>query len=177
MGFIPANRDEVDACVGDEECEWSSGAKALMGYVYFSNTGNLLLRGHFAFIATRRKVPLTILYAASHNNDLNNPRLDAALSLFRAAASLKRTFPASLNKRLLATSVSPKGVMEMVATLGLCNMLHRLSAMIAPEPVMFEKEVREFLGSFSGVLGMDPDDASPQDIEERKVPDPLQFLY
>ncbi|KAJ3278289.1 hypothetical protein HDU76_009954, partial [Blyttiomyces sp. JEL0837] len=144
---------------------------------YTTCTGNLLLRGHAAFLAIRCKVPINILVGASAGASVRNPRLDAALDFFRAAASLKRTFPASLNQRLLSTAVTPAGVMEMVTTLGCFNMLHRLSAMLAPEPVMFEKEVREFLGTFSAVLGMDPDDASPQDKEERKVQDPLQFLY
>ncbi|KAJ3332485.1 hypothetical protein HDU76_014100 [Blyttiomyces sp. JEL0837] len=170
-------RDEADVCVGDEVCEWSNGAKALMLYVYATSTGNLLLRGHAAFLATRRQVPISILYGASLNHPLKNPRLDAALDFFRAAASLKRTFPASLNYRLLDTMVSPKGVMEMVATLGLCNMLHRLSAIVAPEPVMFEKEVREFLGTVGSVIGLDPEDAGPQGKDERMVVDPLQFLY
>ncbi|KAJ3317415.1 hypothetical protein HDU76_001192, partial [Blyttiomyces sp. JEL0837] len=168
---------EPDPCVEEEPCEWSNGAKALMFYVYTTCTGNLLLRGHAAFLAIRRQVPVQILVSAAGGVPVKNPRLDAALDFIRAAASLKRTFPAALNHRLLETAVSPKGIIEMVATLGLFNMLHRLSAMVAPEPVAFEKEVRDFLGTFSAVLGMDPDDASPQDKEERKVQDPLQFLY
>ncbi|KAJ3279111.1 hypothetical protein HDU76_009618 [Blyttiomyces sp. JEL0837] len=176
--FLVRGKDDVeDPCVEGEVCEWSSGAKALMFYVYTTCTGNLLLRGHAAYLATRNKVPINILVGASAGASVKNPRLDCALDFIRAAASLKRTFPASLNHRLLATMVSAKGVMELVSSLGLFNMLHRLSAIVAPEPVCFEKEVKEFLGTFSMVLNMDPEDASPQDKEERKVLDPLQFLY
>ncbi|KAJ1569520.1 hypothetical protein HK096_002852 [Nowakowskiella sp. JEL0078] len=161
--FLIRNKDESDSCVDHEPCEWSSGAKALMFYVYTSLTGNLLLRGHAAFLATRQNVQVSILYAAANGYLVKNDRLDTALEFIRNAASLKRKFPASLNARLLRTAISPKGVIELVSTLGLFNMLHRLSAMVAPEPVVFEKTVRDVIAPFASVLSIDPDDASPQD--------------
>ncbi|KAI9364987.1 hypothetical protein DFJ73DRAFT_756123 [Zopfochytrium polystomum] len=167
----------VDPCVEGEPCEWSAGAKALMFYVYTTKTGNLLLRGHAAFLAIRSRVPIAVLLSTASDIPTNDRRLDAALDLVRAAASLRRSFPATLNHRVLDTAMSTRGVMELVNCIGVFNMLHRLSAILAPEPVAFEKEVADFLAVFAPVLGMDPDDASPQDKEQRKVVDPLQFLY
>ncbi|KAI9361228.1 hypothetical protein DFJ73DRAFT_773561 [Zopfochytrium polystomum] len=166
-----------DPCVEGEACEWTAGAKALLFYVYATKTGNLLLRGHAAFLAIKNHVPISVLLSTASSIPTHDPRLDAALDLIRAAASLRRSFPATLNKRLVDTANSPKGVMELVSAIGVFNMLHRLSAVLAPEPVKFEKEVREFLAMFAPVLGMDPADASPQSSEERMVVDPLQFLY
>ncbi|KAI9366027.1 hypothetical protein DFJ73DRAFT_157802 [Zopfochytrium polystomum] len=166
-----------DPCVEGEPCEWTAGAKALMFYVYSTQIGNLLLRGHAAFLALRNHVPISVLLSTASSMPTHEPRLDAALDLVRATASLRRSFPATLNRRVFDTANSTKGIMELVNSIGLFNMLHRMSAMLAPEPVKFEKEVREFLSMFAPVLGMDPDDASPQGTEERRVVDPLQFLY
>ncbi|KAJ3149352.1 hypothetical protein HK101_002037 [Irineochytrium annulatum] len=182
--LIRSMEDKGDPCVMEEPCEWSNGAKALMFYVYTdvvvkycTITGNLLLRGHAAHLAIRRKVPVNILVVAASGGKTNNARLDAALTFIRTSASLKRVYRATDNVRLLDTHQTAGGVMELAATLGLFNMLHRLSAMVAPEPVAFETEVREFLEVFGVVLGMDPKDAAPQSKEERSVADPLQFLY
>ncbi|KAI8837840.1 hypothetical protein BC829DRAFT_436354 [Chytridium lagenaria] len=179
MGFTPkyVSKDEPDPAVGDEPCEWSNGAKALMFYVYTTSTGNLLLRGHASYLAIRRKVPIHILVSAAAGVPVQIPRLDAVLDFIRSAASLKRVFTASGNIRLLENMITPRGVMEAISSLGLFNMLHRLSAMIAPEPVQFEPLVKDFLESFGPSLDMDPNDAAPQSKEERKVADPLQFLY
>ncbi|KAJ3136352.1 hypothetical protein HK101_004020, partial [Irineochytrium annulatum] len=165
--LIRSMDDKGDPCVGDEACEWSNGAKALMFYVYCTITGNLLLRGHAAHLAIRRKVPVNILVVAASGGKTHNARLDAALDFIRTSASLKRVYKAESNVRLLDTHQTPGGVMELASTLGLFNMLHRLSAMVAPEPAAFEKEVREFLEVFGVVLGMDPKDAAPQSKEER----------
>ncbi|KAI8844723.1 hypothetical protein BC829DRAFT_435043 [Chytridium lagenaria] len=175
--FLLRSKDEPDPAVQDEPCEWSNGAKALMFYVYTTATGNLLLRGHAAYLAIRRKVPIHILVSAAAGVPVQIPRLDAVLDFIRSAASLKRVFTATGNIRLLENMITPRGVMEAVSSLGLFNMLHRLSAMIAPEPVQFEPAVKDFLESFGPSLDMDPNDAAPQSKEERKVADPLQFLY
>ncbi|KAJ3217693.1 hypothetical protein HDU67_007389 [Dinochytrium kinnereticum] len=175
--YLVRSKEDPDPCVGDEPCEWSNGAKALMFYVYTTATGNLLLRGHAAYLAIRRKVPIHILVSASAGVPVHNARLDATLDFIRSAASLKRVFTASNNIRLLENMVTPRGAMEAVSSLGLFNMLHRLSAITAPEPVQFEPIVKDFLESFGGALDMDPSDAAPQSKEERKVVDPLQFLF
>ncbi|KAJ3113933.1 hypothetical protein HDU96_002741 [Phlyctochytrium bullatum] len=175
--FLLRSKEEQDPCVEGEACEWSNGAKALMFYVYTTATGNLLLRGHAAFLAVRRKVPVHILVSAAAGVPVNNARLDACLDFIRSAASLKRVFTARNNRRLLENMLTPRGVMEAVSSLGLFNMLHRLSAIIAPEPVQFEPQIKDFLVTFGQVLDLDPNDAAPQSREERKVQDPLQFLF
>ncbi|KAJ1562393.1 hypothetical protein HK405_012672 [Cladochytrium tenue] len=188
--LLVRRRDTPDPCVGLEPCEWTNGAKALMWYVYTTRTGNLLLKGHAAFLAVRWGVPLNILVTAAAGVTTRDARLDAALDLMRAAASTKRTFPGSLNQRLVATAISPKGVMELVCTLGLFNMLHRLSAIVMPIPAgreltpeggepcnEFEPEVFTVLKTFASVLNIDPYDASPQDKGLRREADPLQFLF
>ncbi|KAI8616327.1 hypothetical protein BC830DRAFT_1228382 [Chytriomyces sp. MP71] len=155
--------------------EWSSGANCLMFFVYTTLTGNLLLRGHAAYLASHFGVPLSVLLDAEYGFSMRNQRLDAALDFIRASATLDRHYTADVNRALLGAVQSPQGVLEMLSTLGVFNALHRLSAMVAPEPTRFEPEVRQFLVLFKD-LRMDPDDASPQRMNAREF-DQLEFLF
>ncbi|KAI9204075.1 uncharacterized protein BJ171DRAFT_582453 [Polychytrium aggregatum] len=172
--FLLRPKGFADPCLnGDTPAEWSHGGKVLLWYVYTANTGNQLLQGHAAFLAHQMKVPQHILSVAAAGGCVGDRRLDCALDFIRRSATLKREYTAKSNQELYAAMNSPVGVMELVSSLGLFNMLHRLSAMLAPEPPRFEHEVKAFLSTLGAGLGLDPNKAGPQRDTDAS---PLEFL-
>ncbi|KAI9202532.1 uncharacterized protein BJ171DRAFT_176688 [Polychytrium aggregatum] len=173
--FLLRPKNHVDPCVtANGVSEWSHGAKVLLWYVYTTKTGNLLLQGHAAFLAQQMRVPHHILSIAAAGGCIGDPRVDIALDFIRTSASLKRTYTGQLSLKLFESVASPAGVMELVSSLGLFNMLHRLSAILAPDPPRFEPEVKYFLSTVGAGLGLDPSKAGPQ--RDQDAENPLQFL-
>ncbi|KAJ3103665.1 hypothetical protein HDU97_009918 [Phlyctochytrium planicorne] len=104
-----------------------------------------------------------------------DPVLHASLLVVIHAAQppSRREYPSSLTSWLfgsfegLGTGKPHVHVVELAATVGYFNLVHRVAGIVAPEPVCFEEEVVEFLRGVGMGLGVDPGDAGFQRKEER----------
>ncbi|KAI9203492.1 uncharacterized protein BJ171DRAFT_509761 [Polychytrium aggregatum] len=151
----------IDPCVTATcESEWSNHSKILMWFVFSVTAGNRLLQGHAAFVAHKFRLPTHLLMIAKAGGSVGDPKLDVALNFVRRSASAERCFSRQSSIELFQSMRAPEGVMEFLSVLGLLNMLHRLSGMLAADPPQFELEVREYLASAGGLgLGLHPSEA------------------
>ncbi|KAI9206308.1 uncharacterized protein BJ171DRAFT_28092 [Polychytrium aggregatum] len=143
---------QKDDCTGPNSAsEWSHGAKALMWFVFATESKNVLLQGHAAFLAHRAAISIETLKLAAARMSLGDERLDMAARWVRQYASIKRThFTPAESIRFMESMVSPVGVIELVCTLGLANKMHRFASLVSHgdgKHVYFEPEIEEFLSN------------------------------